>query len=341
MAKNSPIYREEAGCVSTDSCAAQRRAITEGKILFQGVSHGVYPGQRLNHADLPGLSGAGHWETRGPQDWGVPEHRNEGVELCWCESGENLLGVGDVVHRLTPAVVSVTRPWEPHRLGAPHIGEGRLHWLILDVGVRRPNEAWRWPAWVVLTPPDREALGRLLWRYADLTLFPCTAGQAEAFRELADCVTGIGSAGVTSRLAIAVNRVLWHLLESLRLVPESAMPAADEFAAEDPNRRTVRLYWEDFARRTPEPAHRPTVPDMAAECGMGVTAFILHTKAVTGSTPAAFLGERRVVRAAAMLRESRLTVSEIAAACGFASSHYFATRFGERFGCTPGDYRKR
>ncbi len=341
MAKNTPIYREEQGWVSTDSCDAQRRAIADGKILFQGVSHGVYPGQRLKHADLPGLSGAGHWETRGAQDWGVPEHRNEGIELCWSESGDNTLGVGDHSHRLTPAVVSVTRPWEPHRLGSPNIGEGRLHWLILDVGVRRPNEAWRWPAWVVLTAHDREELRRLLWRYAGLTLFPCTAGQADAFRELAACVTDIGAAGATSRLAIAVNRILWHLLESLRGVPESSVADAAEAASEDPNRRTVRLYWDDFARRTPNPADCPTVPGMAAECGLGVTAFIAHTKAVTGSTPAAFLGERRLDRAAALLRDSRLTVSEIADACGFASSHYFATRFGERFGCAPRDYRRR
>lgn len=341
MAKSTPIYRAEQGWVSTDSCEAQRRAITDEKILFHGVSHGVYPGQRLKHADLPGLSGAGYWETRGPQDWGVPEHRNEGIELCWSESGENLLGVADRIHRLTAAVVSVTRPWEPHRLGAPHIGEGRLHWLILDVGVRRPNEAWRWPAWVVLTPQDREELCQLLWRHARLTLFPGSAGQADAFRELAACVSDIAAPGATSRLAIAVNRILWHLLESLRGVPDTLAAGAADAAAEDPNRRTVRLYWDDFARRTPNPADCPTVSAMAAECGLGVTAFIAHTRAVTGNTPAAYLGERRLERAAALLRDTRLSIAEIADACGFASSHYFATRFGERHGCTPRDYRRR
>ncbi|MEI9960533.1 MAG: hypothetical protein WDM76_05170 [Limisphaerales bacterium] len=37
-------------------------------------------------------------------------------------------------HHLAPGHFTITRPWQLHKLGAPNIGPGRLHWLIVDVG---------------------------------------------------------------------------------------------------------------------------------------------------------------------------------------------------------------
>ena len=55
--------------------------------------------------------------------------------------------------------LTITRPWQLHKLGHPNIGPGRLYWLILDVGVRRPNQEWRWPNWVMLQREDLLELG--------------------------------------------------------------------------------------------------------------------------------------------------------------------------------------
>lgn len=57
-------------------------------------------------------------------------------------------------------------------------------------------------------------------------------------------------------------------------------------------------------------------------------------------TPAQYYIELRVSRAHALLNETALSVAEIAAATGFASSSQLAQRFRKRFGKSPSAYRK-
>ena len=37
---------------------------------------------------------------------------------------------------------------QPHQVGNPLISASRMHWLILDLNVRRPNDPWKWPSWI-------------------------------------------------------------------------------------------------------------------------------------------------------------------------------------------------
>ena len=63
--------------------------------------------------------------------------------------------------------------------------------------------------------------------------------------------------------------------------------------------------------------------------------------AVTGCTPNMLIRNLRLSRAAQMLKDSQLTVSEITYAVGFADLKHFRTVFREHFGVLPGDYPKR
>jgi AraC-like DNA-binding protein len=63
-------------------------------------------------------------------------------------------------------------------------------------------------------------------------------------------------------------------------------------------------------------------------------------KALAGSTPNVFIRDIRLKRAAQLLRESNMTVSEIIYAVGFSDPKYFRNIFRERFGVLPGDYNK-
>ena len=64
-------------------------------------------------------------------------------------------------------------------------------------------------------------------------------------------------------------------------------------------------------------------------------------KAVAGGTPNGFIRDIRLKRAAQLLRDSRMTVSEIIYAVGFSDPKYFRTIFRERFGVLPGEYHKQ
>lgn len=62
-------------------------------------------------------------------------------------------------------------------------------------------------------------------------------------------------------------------------------------------------------------------------------------KALTGHSPAAFIREARLMRAAVLLRESSLSVAEVGFQVGFADHSHFTARFKERFKYTPSHYR--
>src|ERR1043165_10267599 len=67
-----------------DTCEPQMRAVRQGKIKLHALTKGHYPGVKLSSDVMPGLNSIGFWDGIGAQDWGLDEHRNEGVKsVCW------------------------------------------------------------------------------------------------------------------------------------------------------------------------------------------------------------------------------------------------------------------
>ncbi len=64
-------------------------------------------------------------------------------------------------------------------------------------------------------------------------------------------------------------------------------------------------------------------------------------KAVTGGTPNALIRAMRLKRAAQLLKESRMTVTEITYAVGFSDLKHFRSLFQEQFGVLPGEYTRK
>lgn len=59
----------------------------------------------------------------------------------------------------------------------------------------------------------------------------------------------------------------------------------------------------------------------------------------TGTTPMAYLNDYRLSKAAALLRTTDQTVTEICYTCGFSDASYFIHCFREKFGISPRRYR--
>lgn len=78
---------------------------------------------------------------------------------------------------------------------------------------------------------------------------------------------------------------------------------------------------------------------LAAEAGLGVSAFVRAFRGTTGATPAAFALERRLCRAEQLVRGTEDTLASIAAATGFASASHLVSTFRQRRGITPGALR--
>lgn len=78
-----------------------------------------------------------------------------------------------------------------------------------------------------------------------------------------------------------------------------------------------------------------TCADLAHELGLPLRSVFDAVKARTGQSLYRFVVERRLDAAMHLLRESDMPLSEVAAACGFASQQHMTTLFSQRRGTTP------
>ena len=317
-----------------DSTRPQRQAMAEGKIRLWALGHGHYPGRLLPPMVLPGLSTIGHLDAHGEQDWGLEPHRNEGVEISLLETGQMGFTVDDREYRLTGGDVTITRPWQLHCLGSPNLGPGRLHWLILDVGVRRPNQRWVWPSWIMLSESERRELTAIL-RRSEQRVWKSTPDLLHAFHETAACVERYPADRPLTRLKLHVNHLLLSLLEAMRR-QRDAHPVIQA-----DGQRVVEVFLQCLREDHLLATQSWTTAHMASHCGMGTTKFSELCRRLTNSSPWDYLIECRLQWAARRLRESpQLSVTQVALQGGFSTSQYFAHCFHKRFHCTPRDWRR-
>jgi AraC family L-rhamnose operon regulatory protein RhaS len=333
MASLPPIYTEQGQAYQADACAAVQRGVAAGTVRLEALARGQYPGRRLPNNALPAVKTIGFWDADHSQAWGLDWHRNEGIELTFLESGQLPFAVDQQRCRLQPDDLTFTRPWQRHRVGDPLVTAGRLHWLILDVGVRRPDQPWRWPAWLVLTKTDRDQLTDVL-RHTEQAVWHATSEIRACFQQIGRAVEADCNGSNVSRLAVRINELLLLVLEMFR---RDRVPLNTSLST---TRRTVELFWGDLRANLEHLALSWSVRDMARRCGLGVTHFVHHTKQLTNMTPGQYLNSCRLEAASKLLlAEPEQSVTQIALACGFSSSQYFATVFGRQFACSPRQFR--
>ena len=83
------------------------------------------------------------------------------------------------------------------------------------------------------------------------------------------------------------------------------------------------------------------VPSMARAALMSTAHFSRKFRAAYGETPYGYLMSRRIERAKTLLRDGRLSVTEVCLEVGCASLGSFSARFTELVGETPTAYRAR
>ncbi|MFA5816581.1 MAG: response regulator, partial [Bacteroidales bacterium] len=71
------------------------------------------------------------------------------------------------------------------------------------------------------------------------------------------------------------------------------------------------------------------------------TSLYNKTRSVLGTTPHSLIFQRRLSKAATLLKSSTMTVSEIIDQTGFVSRTHFYDLFNKAYGCSPSDYRNK
>lgn len=334
MLKAIPIYTDHDEKYKADNCGQLAQAAAENKIRVEVLSQGHYPGRPLGKGVLPGLKMAGYWDAEFDQDWGLPWHRNEGIEITFLERGGIEFSTDEEKHRLRANEMTIVRPWQRHRVGDSGIRASRLHWVLIDIGVRRPHQPWRWPSWIVLSPTDLDELTKML-RQNEHPVWKATSDIRRCFQSIAKCIDADSQEGSISRLSLHLNELLLLVLGLLR----ERRVGLD--VALTSTRRTVLLFLEDLSSHPEHLSIEWTVTKMAEACDLGVTQFISHVKSLVGMTPMQYLVHCRLNRSAEiLLRSPSLGITDTALECGFSSSQYFATVFARRFGCSPREYRR-
>lgn len=85
---------------------------------------------------------------------------------------------------------------------------------------------------------------------------------------------------------------------------------------------------------------RLTIDTLSTKFGISQTALKKEFRRLYGMPIHAWLQEQRLQQAALLLRETHLTVLDIAQEVGYSSTSQFSAAFQRRFDTTPGQYRK-
>lgn len=322
-------YEEDGKIYYADSCKTLTNAWKEGRIQLDALARNNYPGYRLESNMIPGINTIGYWNAQTEQEWGLDWHRNEGIEITFLETGTMPFLLEDGTYTMLPEDLTVTRPWQIHKVGNPMIGVGKLHWLILDVKVRQPHQDWKWPSWIVLAENDLRELTKFL-RQNEQPILKANSDIKRCFQKIGNLIHESSSL-FESWIIIYVNELLMLLLELFK---------TGKYVLNDTltnSVRTVDLFLKELNENFSEPW---TLESMSSHVGLGITRFTHYFKQLTNRTPMQYLNSIRLEAAQKRLIEHpKISINTICYDCGFTSTQYFSTVFAKKFGCPPSAYR--
>lgn len=322
-------YEADGIIYHADKCLPLVAAAERKKIKSNMLSRHTYPGERLDHNTL-GLNSIGYWDAHESQDWGLDWHRNEGIEFHFLESGSMPYAQENKKVMLKPGHLTITRPWEAHKVGDPYIGMGKFYWVILDMGVRRPHQDWIWPDWITLTPYDLERLTTIL-RQNDQSILMTNKEVASCFSNLGRAIDNDLQGSSASHIRLLINQLLLLVLDKLNKEDIELNESLTDSS------RSVKLFLKELNKSLSD---NWTIELMSQSAGVGITRFTHHCKQLTNLTPIRYLMLKRLELSKQLLiKEEQLSIAEVAYQCGFSTSQYFASAFKKQEKCTPKEFR--
>ena len=328
--KRIPRFEDYSEVYFADACEELETAAEHGEVTLRSLVRGTYPGRRLASGVAEGVRTVGYWNANRPQSWGLDWHRNEGIEITHLERGSLAFATHKRKWSLRPGQITVTRPWQEHRVGDPLVGASHLRWLIIDVEVRRPHQPWKWPSWIGLSKTDLTRLTNHL-QHNEHPVWEGDPAISAAFHALEDVADHPDSPTMESALRLSTSNLLLALLRAF-----DSRPVTSDERLTSP-RRAVQMFLSELDDHVD---HAWTLEEMAAACSMGRSQFSSRCRELTNMSPLEFLTYRRIELAASeLLSAPSRSITDIAFAHGFQSSQYFATTFRRQRGKSPREHR--
>ena len=230
--------------------------------------------------------------------------RQRDVQLVLIHAGSARVAVDGREHRIAVGEVGLLLPGHRER-------------FAFDAGVAT-RHSWVQVHVPQLSPTERARLEQLP---AVLPLTP--ALDAIAREAVATAASALPNA--PALLAHLAAAAVWrYVAEAERRRPERARPVDDA-------RRFIHANLHDPAL---------TLGDVAAAAHVTPAHLIRSFRAEHGTTPTAYLWERRVALGVDRLANTGLAIAAIAGRCGFTTPHHFSRRVRQATGMPPGALRR-
>lgn len=251
----------------------------------------------------------------------MPVHWHDELELIYVRQGKLWVNVGGAVYNMSAGQVVIVNPRQLHMMGSDDLSV-YYHTLLfpvelisfqthdeLEQTLFQPLRTGQrmlptWATEAVLTPENLELLDRVVQINEEKT----TLYQLE------------------TRLLL-----LRFLMEVLR---SSSLTQADPDESGKLQREMleyIRIHYHD----------RITLSDVAKQFHLSSKYFSRYFKVHFHLTFSKYIGHLRMDRARELLENTDLSVTEIAAQCGFSGISFFIRRFTETNGCSPLKWRQQ
>lgn len=124
----------------------------------------------------------------------------------------------------------------------------------------------------------------------------------------------------------------------------SSFIAKDEYNSEDISISSLdQKFIEKLEKIVSKNLDSPdfNVKKLSREIGMGSTQLFMKFKALLNISPGSFIFQKRLSKAALLLRKSDLNINEVGYAVGFTDPKYFSKCFKKHFGKTPSEFKNQ
>lgn len=249
--------------------------------------------------------------------WDMQEqHAHKSHELYYLISGQRRYFIGHTVYDVTPGDLVIIPRSQLHRTVSPRpVGYERYVCNFMEDRIR-----------TFIDDLGRTQFDRLL--ACGCLQLPAHISQ-QIHRDLQQLEQEL-----THRCA-HTDAVVLHLLQAILLRALRYGTAKDPVHGEGADK--VLPLTRYIALNYAQPI---TLDDAAAMTCMERTYFSKRFKALTGFGFQEYLTQTRLQAAEQLLRDTALSVGEIAERCGFSGANYFGDVFRRWKGCAPSQYRK-
>ena len=177
-------------------------------------------------------------------------------------------------------------------------------------------------------------------------LFPETL--AEVYRKQDEAVLQ-GGGEVVDRLELITNRdgsLGWYLASKFPLTDEAGVVSGLVSISRDLQSPSVGDLKMAGLRKVVDWVHdhldeEIKVPDLAKIAGMNGSQLERRMKRIFKLSVGQYVRKLRVDRAAVLLRDTDLGITEIALQCGYSEQSSLTRQFKAAVGCPPGEFRRR